>query len=112
MSHPENERYYEQQEELKEEIKSMKTKGHTPPPLKMKSQIVDENTDFKELEGTPIYYHNQEKNLSEREANERLYSSAPELLEACKLALTYFSQEQNSLAIKLGEAIAKAEGRS
>jgi hypothetical protein len=50
---------------------------------------------------------------SEREANARLIAAAPELLEACKVALNYCSQlpEGSALELRLSDAIAKAEGK-
>jgi hypothetical protein len=87
--------------------------GHTPGPWDLVSADVEDRSAYivlSEAENTDIAYVGCEGEIREiAHANARLISAAPDLLEACKLAMT--QRYDCEVYEKISAAIAKAEGK-
>lgn len=77
---------------------------HTPGPWEQSGCSVYGKTTAK-----PICLMSGPAMQEEREANARLIASAPELLEACKMALNLYKHSPYTIEDTLRQAIAKAE---
>jgi len=83
--------------------------NHTPGPWKFALFDADPNQAFVQWKSGYAAVHGAREG---REANARLIATAPEMLEALKLASSIIGHPDDSVSQSIVELIAKAEGKS